>query len=135
MRYAFATLTVAALLLAGGCDKIANRTTMSTEDYNRDCQRHVDCEVVYAGSVCGCGFPAAVNAEELTEFEQERSKKRAQCTGTTECEPEPARAACIGQKCQAVLGDAGLDETDATRSRNDGGPRIGEAQPPTVDAE
>ena len=130
-------LTVAALLLAGGCDKIANRTTMSTEDYDRNCQKHDDCEVVYAGSVCGCGFPAAVNAMEVAEFESERAKKSAQCTGTTECEPEPARPACVGQKCRAVLGDAGLDEIDVVQSRDGsgGGIRPGGDEPPTVDVE
>jgi hypothetical protein len=90
------TLLTAASLVAAGCF-LGGR--MDASDWDQNCKSDDDCAVVTQGNVCTDGNLAAINADEESEFRDERQRRRDKCLSTTSS--IPGRAPRVGARCSS----------------------------------
>mgnify|MGYP006298673057 FL=1 len=96
-----------ALLLAS-CSPVGGETQIAAEDYDQSCTSPDECAIVYDGSVCGCGQPAAVNRSVADEFRDDFDRMRTHCREVAYCQRSRVpKVYCTQGRCHAFHFDGG----------------------------
>lgn len=135
-------LLFALLLLFGvtlsGCNCGGDHIPIEADDYERGCQNHAECVLVWEGNVCcgeaqsgGCGVKGntAINRSDeatyISDYDELKQDCQGECGGVSSAGCPPERVArCWDNQCVAVATssadfDAGMQDADETDAEGD----------------